>query len=183
MAKPRALAYNTSSHAGELMSVLSVGCLVESGAIRMPTFALRVGSRTAQGVRSNNEDSFVVDLCQRLFVVADGMGGQDRGEVASSMAVEIIPRAVHARLAVNESRRGRPAARDAGSERHDRRSRPQPARRPTHGDDRRRRLAAQWPRLHLQSRRQPGLPHSRPGRASVDGGPFGGARRWSTPGH
>ena len=69
----------------------------------MSHFVLHVGSRTAQGVRSNNEDNFVVDLRQRLFVVADGMGGQDRGEVASSMAVEIIPRVVHARLAVNET--------------------------------------------------------------------------------
>jgi protein phosphatase len=69
----------------------------------MPQFVLRVGSRTAQGVRSNNEDNFVVDMRQRLFVVADGMGGQDRGEVASSMAVEIIPRAVHSHLAEQES--------------------------------------------------------------------------------
>lgn len=69
----------------------------------MTQLALRVGRCTAQGVRSNNEDNFVVDLCQGLFVVADGMGGQDRGEVASSMAVEIIPRAVHARLAVQDT--------------------------------------------------------------------------------
>jgi len=72
----------------------------------MADFVLRVGSRTAQGVRSNNEDNFAVDLTQRLFVVADGMGGQDRGEVASSMAVEIIPRLVNARLAVRDSAEG-----------------------------------------------------------------------------
>ncbi|MBI2807764.1 MAG: serine/threonine-protein phosphatase [Planctomycetes bacterium] len=69
----------------------------------MPEFILRVGSRSAQGVRSNNEDNYVVDLRERLVVVADGMGGQDRGEVASSMAVEIIPRVIHARLAVKET--------------------------------------------------------------------------------
>jgi len=69
----------------------------------MPEFVVRVGSRSMQGVRSNNEDNYVVDLRQRLFVVADGMGGQERGEVASNMAVEIIPRAVHARMAVNET--------------------------------------------------------------------------------
>ncbi len=69
----------------------------------MPQFALRVGSKSAQGVRPNNEDNFLVDMRQRLFIVADGMGGQDRGEVASSMAVEIIPRVVHARLAVAET--------------------------------------------------------------------------------
>jgi protein phosphatase len=69
----------------------------------MTHLAVRVGRCTAQGVRSNNEDNLVVDLRQGLFVVADGMGGQDRGEVASSMAVEIIPRVVHARLAAHDS--------------------------------------------------------------------------------
>ena len=68
----------------------------------MPDLVLRVGSRTAQGVRSNNEDSLVVDLRQRLFIVADGMGGQERGEVASGMAVEIIPRLLHSRLENHE---------------------------------------------------------------------------------
>jgi protein phosphatase len=68
----------------------------------MADLVLRVGSRTAQGVRSNNEDRFVVDLPQRLFMVADGMGGQDRGEVASGMAAEIIPQAVGAALAANQ---------------------------------------------------------------------------------
>lgn len=69
----------------------------------MPQFVLRVGSRSAQGVRPNNEDNLAADLRQRLFVVADGMGGQDRGEVASSMAVELIPQAVHARLGANDA--------------------------------------------------------------------------------
>ena len=68
----------------------------------MSEFALRVGSRSEQGVRSNNEDNFVVDLPHRLFMVADGMGGQDRGEVASSMAAELIPCAVRERLADHE---------------------------------------------------------------------------------
>jgi protein phosphatase len=71
----------------------------------MPELMLRVGSRSAQGVRSNNEDRFVVDLRQRLFIVADGMGGQDRGEVASSMAAEIIPRIVQTRLAAGDDAR------------------------------------------------------------------------------
>src|SRR2546423_1221220 len=84
------------------MGLLETSRSVATGASRMPEFVLRVGSRSAQGVRSNNEDNFVVDLRQRLFVVADGMGGQDRGEVASSMAVEIIPRVLHAHLAGNQ---------------------------------------------------------------------------------
>lgn len=69
----------------------------------MADFVLRVGSRSAQGVRPNNEDRFVVDLVQKLFVVADGMGGQERGEMASGLAVDIIPRVVHDRLAASET--------------------------------------------------------------------------------
>lgn len=65
----------------------------------MPDLPIRVGSRSAQGVRPNNEDSLAVDAEHRVFVVADGMGGQERGEVASSMAAEIIPRVVLDRLA------------------------------------------------------------------------------------
>lgn len=69
----------------------------------MAEFSLRVGSRSAQGVRANNEDRFVVDLDQQLFVVADGMGGQERGEVASGMAAEIIPEVVGKCLAAQET--------------------------------------------------------------------------------
>src|SRR5207248_6284888 len=48
--------------------------------------------------RPNNEDRFVVDPEHRLFLVADGMGGQEHGERASGLAAEIIPRVVHAGL-------------------------------------------------------------------------------------
>lgn len=68
----------------------------------MAEFVLRVGSRSAQGVRPNNEDRFVVDMGQQLFLVADGMGGQERGELASGMAAEIIPQSVHDHLAAME---------------------------------------------------------------------------------
>jgi serine/threonine protein phosphatase PrpC len=69
----------------------------------MAEFVLRVGSCSAQGVRPNNEDRYVVDLVQNLFLVADGMGGQERGEQASGMAVEIIPRVVHDCLAEHKN--------------------------------------------------------------------------------
>jgi protein phosphatase len=69
----------------------------------MAEFVLHVGSRTAQGVRPNNEDRYVVDLVNHLFLVADGMGGQDRGEQASSLAADIIPRVVHNRLAARDT--------------------------------------------------------------------------------
>ena len=46
----------------------------------MAEYVLRVGSYTAQGVRPNNEDRYVVDQVHNVFLVADGMGGQERGE-------------------------------------------------------------------------------------------------------
>jgi protein phosphatase len=44
----------------------------------------------------------VVDLDNHIFLVADGMGGQDLGEQASGLAAEIIPRVLHDRLAAQE---------------------------------------------------------------------------------
>jgi protein phosphatase len=64
----------------------------------MAELIIRTGSCSAQGLRSNNEDSFVVDSQHQVFLVADGMGGQDLGEKASSMAAEIIPRLVREKL-------------------------------------------------------------------------------------
>lgn len=61
----------------------------------MADFVIRVGSYSVQGRRPNNEDRFVVDMEHRLYMVADGMGGQEGGEVASGMAAEIIPRLVN----------------------------------------------------------------------------------------
>ncbi|HEX3315119.1 MAG TPA: protein phosphatase 2C domain-containing protein, partial [Gemmataceae bacterium] len=68
----------------------------------MSDFVLRVGSRSAQGIRPNNEDRFIVDLEKGLFMVADGMGGQERGEIASGLAVEIIPKIVSDGLAAQK---------------------------------------------------------------------------------
>ncbi len=58
----------------------------------MADLVLRVGARSARGLRSNNEDRYVADPTNHVFLVADGMGGQDYGEQASGMAAEIIPR-------------------------------------------------------------------------------------------
>ncbi|HEV3445967.1 MAG TPA: protein phosphatase 2C domain-containing protein [Gemmataceae bacterium] len=67
----------------------------------MAQFVLRVGCHTAQGVRTNNEDRYVVDRANNVFLVADGMGGQELGEQASGLAAEIIPRVVHDQLAAD----------------------------------------------------------------------------------
>jgi protein phosphatase len=68
----------------------------------MAEFVIHYGCRTAQGVRPNNEDRYVADPQQHVFLVADGMGGQEYGERASDLAAEIIPRVMHDRLAAKQ---------------------------------------------------------------------------------
>jgi len=54
---------------------------------------LRVGARTDTGrVRPQNEDAYMSQAEQGLFVVCDGMGGAPAGEVASEMAIQAIAR-------------------------------------------------------------------------------------------
>lgn len=68
----------------------------------MADLVIHVGSRSAQGLRPNNEDSFIADPKLQVYVVADGMGGQERGEQASGLATEIIPRVVQDRLTARD---------------------------------------------------------------------------------
>jgi protein phosphatase len=85
---------------------------------------LKVGVVSVKGnYRDHNEDNFYVPgrrpirngsseshgempaltlESSNLFIVADGMGGQQAGEQASLMAVELIPRAIARRLAPDE---------------------------------------------------------------------------------
>lgn len=69
----------------------------------MAEYVIKVGSRSAQGRRPNNEDSYIADPKNNLYLVADGMGGQECGERASGLAAEIIPRVLHDRLAANDN--------------------------------------------------------------------------------
>ena len=43
--------------------------------------------------REGNEDAYLIDDQVRLYIVADGMGGHQAGEVASKVAVELISKA------------------------------------------------------------------------------------------
>jgi protein phosphatase len=68
----------------------------------MADLVIRVGAHSAQGLRSNNEDCYVADPKNHVFLVADGMGGQDCGEQASGMAAKIIPQVLHESLQAQE---------------------------------------------------------------------------------
>jgi len=52
--------------------------------------SLAAHGATHPGRRSSNEDALLVDPALGLFIVADGMGGHNAGEVASDLAVNTI---------------------------------------------------------------------------------------------
>jgi len=55
------------------------------------SFVIQAAGVTDIGlVRKNNEDNFGYDLRHGIFVVADGMGGQQAGELASKIAIDTI---------------------------------------------------------------------------------------------
>jgi serine/threonine protein phosphatase PrpC len=58
-----------------------------------PADKIKVASISDRGLsekRPMNEDSFLADAARGIFVVADGVGGADAGEIASQKAVDVL---------------------------------------------------------------------------------------------
>lgn len=45
-----------------------------------------------KGLRQENQDSFLINHCKKIFVVADGMGGHNAGQIASAIAIKTAER-------------------------------------------------------------------------------------------
>lgn len=54
----------------------------------VPRVAVKAGACNVQGCRASNQDRFLMDMELQLFLVADGMGGLERGEHASEVLVQ-----------------------------------------------------------------------------------------------
>src|SRR5262245_42562542 len=68
--------------------------------------ALNIGKCTLLGnYRENNEDAIEVKHAPNLTIciVADGMGGQAAGEIASKRAIEVVPRELKKSLTPDSS--------------------------------------------------------------------------------
>ncbi|MBI4211500.1 MAG: serine/threonine-protein phosphatase [Deltaproteobacteria bacterium] len=61
---------------------------------RLLQLSFKATGCTDVGGRKNNEDAYLIDESAGLFVVCDGLGGCDKGEVASRFAVDEIRRVI-----------------------------------------------------------------------------------------
>lgn len=57
---------------------------------RLESFSIQASAATRKGTRKKNEDAFAVDESSGIAVLADGLGGQAAGEVASKLAVDTV---------------------------------------------------------------------------------------------
>ena len=64
--------------------------------------AASVSDRGLNPKRPLNEDSLLSDTARGIFVVADGVGGAEAGEVASAAAIDVLNRAFDEKLAAGE---------------------------------------------------------------------------------
>src|SRR5712671_551065 len=70
-----------------------------------PADNIQVASVSDRGLsekRPMNEDSFLADAGRGIFVVADGVGGADAGEVASQKAIDVLNDAFRNKVADGE---------------------------------------------------------------------------------
>ena len=62
-------------------------------------FPCRCGFVTDVGrIRKENQDTCLADPANGLFLVSDGMGGQQAGSLAAKVVTEILPKLIHQRL-------------------------------------------------------------------------------------
>ncbi|MBI4211341.1 MAG: serine/threonine-protein phosphatase [Deltaproteobacteria bacterium] len=59
-----------------------------------PMFSFRAAGWSDVGGRANNEDSYLINERLGLFIVADGIGGHEKGEVASLFSSEELERLI-----------------------------------------------------------------------------------------
>lgn len=52
-------------------------------------------------VRDHNEDAFVLDDSKGIYLVADGVGGQNAGEIASMIIAQVLPLMLSQKIAEN----------------------------------------------------------------------------------
>jgi protein phosphatase len=65
---------------------------------------INLGHTSHSGIkRDHNEDTYGIDLESGLFLVADGMGGHDHGEIASALARDHILGAVKNKLPLKQA--------------------------------------------------------------------------------